>query len=60
MLANDISENPTTECVSLLTGLIDHWFTYAVEKFPKTAAGLPNAEIQFQKLCKEYKSIVFM
>ena len=55
-----ISESPTTEFVSLLTGLIDHWFTCATEKFPNTVAGLPNTETQFQKLCRESKSNVFM
>ena len=56
-----IRENPTTECVSLLAGLIDHWFICSVaEKFPKIASRLPNAEVQFQKLCKEYRSNVFM
>ena len=55
-----ISGNPTNGCTLLLIALVDHWFVCAAEKFPKTAAGLPNAEIEYQKIRKEYKSNVFM
>ncbi|KAL9181669.1 hypothetical protein ACHAXT_012012 [Thalassiosira profunda] len=34
-------------CLGLLAGLIDEWIGLVVEFFPQTAAGLPNAELQF-------------
>ena len=55
-----ISRNPTNEWHSLLVGLVHYWFKCAAEKFPKTAMGLPNAEIQYQKTCIEYKSTIYM
>ena len=44
-----ISGSPETECAILLSNLIEYWLKSAAEKFPKTAAGLPEAEIQYQK-----------
>ena len=41
--------SPDDECCKLLSGLIANWVKGAAEKFPKTAAGLPNPEKSFQR-----------
>ena len=40
-----MSESPESECSILLSNLIEYWLKCAADKFPKTAAGLPEAEI---------------
>ena len=55
-----ISESPETECAILPSNLIEYWLKCAAENFPKTAAGLPEAEIQYQKSLQEYRSTIFI
>ena len=59
-ITSHISQSPTNECTILLSGLVDYWFSCAADKFPKTAMGLPDAEIRFQKALKEYKRTIFI
>ena len=55
MLKLFISE-PQSECIKLLSGLIDRWIDFAAETFPKSAAGLSGGELLFQEKKRERKS----
>ena len=48
-LVRVLADSPDHELCGLLSGLIDNWIQIVAEKFPKTAAALPNAEVEFQK-----------
>lgn len=49
MFVSALSKSPEDACCGLLSGLVGGWVKLAAEQFPKTAAGLPNAEVEFQK-----------
>ena len=40
---------PQSECVKLLSGLIDCWIGFAVNTFTKSAAGISGEELLFQE-----------
>ena len=44
-----LAGSPDNSCFGLLVGLVDYWTIAMAEKLPKTAVGLPNAEIEFVK-----------
>ena len=45
-----LAGSPENSCVSLLVGLVEYWTITMAECLPNTAAGLPNAELEFVKL----------
>ena len=55
-LVSLLSGCPDNDLCNLLAGVIDHLAKCAAEKFLKTASGLPEADVQFQrdKLLKKY------
>ena len=44
-----LAGSPTNSCVALLVSLVDFWIDEMAEIFPKTSAGIPNAQIDFEK-----------
>ena len=57
ILVGHFINDPESECCKLLANLVDRWTTYAAEEFPKTAANLPRAELQFQSKKRLHKTI---
>ena len=49
ILVKRLLVSPEDPLCQLLSGLIDDWVVLAAEKFPKTAAGLPDAEVEYQR-----------
>jgi hypothetical protein len=45
---------PDDACFYLLVGVLENWIQNVAERFPKTAAGVPNAQLDF-KSAKELK-----
>ena len=52
-----LSDSPNNSAVLLLGDLIDQFITSDAEAFPKKAAGLSTAEVQFQRGLMQYKRI---
>lgn len=44
-----IAGSPENSCFGLLVGLVEYWTIAMAENLPKTAGGLPNAELEFVK-----------
>lgn len=47
--------SPDQTCCTLLADLVDSWVKITAECIPKTAAGLPSAEVEFQKKRRDLK-----
>ena len=54
ILKSFVSE-PQSECIKLFSGLIDCWVGFAVETFPKSAAGISRGELLFQEKKRKLK-----
>ena len=44
-----LADSPANSCVALLVSLVDFWIDGMAEIFPKTSAGIPNAQIDFEQ-----------
>ncbi len=49
-----LASSPHDACFCLLVGVVENWIQNMVERFPKTAAGVPNAQLDFER-AKELK-----
>jgi hypothetical protein len=54
-----VANSPEDNCFSLLVGVIENWIHNMAERFPKTAAGVPNAQLEFERR-KESNMLVFI
>jgi len=54
-----IANNPDEACLSLLVGVLNDWIRDMVERFPKTSAGVPTAQLDFERT-KETKMSAFV
>jgi hypothetical protein len=45
-----IAGSPDDACFCLLVGVVENWIRDMVERFPKTSAGVPNAQLDFERL----------
>ncbi len=44
-----IADRPDDPCLCLIVGVVENWIQSMVERFPKTAAGVPNAQLDFKR-----------
>ena len=44
-----LADSPANSCVVMLVSLVDFWIDGMAEIFPKTSAGIPNAQIDFEQ-----------
>ncbi len=44
-----LASSPDDTCFCLLVGVVENWIQNMVERFPKTAAGVPNAQLDFER-----------
>ena len=44
-----LADNPENSCSILLSNLVEYWTDEMAMRFPKTAAGIPNAQLEFEK-----------
>jgi hypothetical protein len=44
-----LASSPDDACFYLLVSVIESWIFSIVERFPRTAAGLPNAQIEIER-----------
>jgi hypothetical protein len=42
-----VANSPKDNCFSLLVGVMENWIHDMAERFPKTTAGVPNAQLEF-------------
>jgi hypothetical protein len=49
-----VARSPENACFCLLVDVVENWIQDMVEKFPITAAGIPNAQLKFDRE-KEHK-----
>ena len=54
-----IADSPDDACFCLLVDVVENWIQNMVETFPKTAAGVPNAQLNFERV-KEMKMRAFV
>ena len=54
-----VADSPDSNCFCLLVGVVDNWIRDMAERFPKTSAGVPNAQLDFER-AKEMKMIAFV
>ena len=54
-----IANSPDGTCFCLLVDVVENWIQNMVETFPKTAAGVPNAQLNFERV-KEMKMRAFV
>jgi hypothetical protein len=54
-----LASSPDDTCFCLLVGVVENWIQDLAEKFPKTAAGVPNAQLDFKRE-KELKMHVLL
>jgi hypothetical protein len=54
-----LASSPGDACFCLLVGVMENWVQNMVERFPKTAAGVPNAQLDFERV-KELKMCAFV
>jgi hypothetical protein len=53
------ASSPDDACFCLLVGVVESWIQDMAEKFPKTAAGVSNAQLDFER-AKELKMRTFL
>jgi hypothetical protein len=54
-----IVDSPDDACFCLIVGVVENWIQNMAERFPKTAAGVPNAQLDFKR-AKEMKMCAFV
>ncbi len=54
-----ITNSPDDACFCLIVGVVENWIQNMAERFLKTAAGVPNAQLDFKKV-KEMKMRAFV
>ncbi len=54
-----VANSPEDNCFSLLVGVVENWIHDMAERFPKTAARVPNAQLEFERR-KELNMRVFI
>ena len=54
-----IANSPDDACFCLLVDVVENWIQNMAETFPKTAAGVPNAQLNFERV-KEMKMCAFV
>ncbi len=54
-----ISDSPDDTCFCLIVGVVENWIQNMAERFPQTAAGVPNAQLDFKR-AKEMKMRAFI
>jgi hypothetical protein len=54
-----LASSPDDACFCLLVGVVENWIQGMAEKFPKTAAGVSNAQLNFER-AKELKMRIFL
>jgi hypothetical protein len=54
-----LASSPDDACFCLFVGVVENWIQDMAEKFPKTAAGVPNAQLYFKRE-KELKMRAFI
>jgi len=54
-----IADSPDDACFCLLVGVVENWIRDMAERFPKTSAGVPNAQLDFER-AKEMKMRAFI
>ena len=54
-----LASSPDDACFCLLVGVVENWIQGMAEKFPKTAAGVSNAQLNFER-AKELKMRTFL
>ena len=54
-----LASSPDDACFCLLVGVVENWIHDKAEKFPKTADGVSNAQLDFKR-AKELKMHTFL
>ncbi len=54
-----LASSPGDACFCLLVGVVENWVQNMAERFPKTAASVPNAQLDFKR-AKELKMCAFI
>jgi hypothetical protein len=54
-----IADSPDDACFCLLVDVVENWIKNMAETFPKTTAGVPNAQLNFERV-KEMKMRAFI
>ena len=54
-----IADSPDDACFYLLVSVVENWIRDMAERFPKTAAGIPSAQLDFER-AKELKMRTFL
>jgi hypothetical protein len=54
-----VADSPDSNCFCLLVGVVENWIRDMAERFPKTSAGVPNAQLDFER-AKEMMMIAFV
>jgi hypothetical protein len=54
-----LASSPDDACFCWLVGVVENWIQDMVERFPKTAAGIPSAQLDFER-AKELKMRAFV
>ena len=54
-----IANSPDDACFCLLVNVVENWIQNMAETFPRTAAGVPNAQLNFER-AKEMKMRAFV
>jgi hypothetical protein len=54
-----IADSPDDACFCLLVGVVENWIQDMAERFPKTSASVPNAQLDFKR-AKEMKMRAFV
>jgi hypothetical protein len=54
-----IANSPDDACFCLLVNVVENWIQNMAKKFPRTAAGVPNAQLNFER-AKEMKMCAFV
>ncbi len=43
-----LASSPDDACLCLLVGVVENWIQNMAERLPKSAAGVPNAQLDFK------------
>jgi hypothetical protein len=54
-----LASSPDDACFCLLVGVVENWIQGMAEKFPKTADGVSNSQLNFER-AKELKMRTFL
>ena len=54
-----VADSLDNNCFCLLVGVVENWIRDMAERLPKTSAGVPNAQLDFER-AKEMKMIAFV